>query len=183
MMTTNKTVHPLKSRLLLLAFVMLTVHQMARADGITYTAIREYASTSVVGMEYRKLIDGNKNTQWCCVPWQDPKIEFEASEPIIPLGYVLTTGYDTKTNTGYNPTRWIIYAKVNKNDTEWTTIASEMDNYSLPPLSCVDVSFPIKGVTTAYKYFQFQIKGSIGGSYAQLAEFAFITSADLTDFD
>lgn len=181
-MTTNKTVHSLKSRLLLLAFVMFTVHQTAWADGITYTAIRQYASTTVVGMEYRNLIDGNKNTQWCCVPSQNPIIEFEASEPIIPLGYVLTTGYDTKTKTGYNPTKWIIYAKVNKNDTEWTTIASETNNYSLPPLNKTDVSFHIEDVTTAYKYFQFQIKGSIGGSYAQLAEFAFITSADLTDF-
>ena len=182
-MTTNKTVHSLKSRLLLLAFVMFTVHQTAWADGITYTAIRQYASTTVVGMEYRNLIDGNKNTQWCCVPSQNPIIEFEASEPIIPLGYVLTTGYDTKTKTGYNPTKWIIYAKVNKNDTEWTTIASETNNYSLPPLNKTDVSFHIEDVTTAYKYFQFQIKGSIDGSYAQLAEFAFITSADITDFN
>lgn len=184
-MNTNITIKSLTIRLSILTLLFLAVQQVAWAGKITYQATRLNATSTYEGASFRNLVDGDKNTQWCCNYSQSPSVEFEASEPIIPLGYVMTTGLEIRTHPEYNPTGWIIDAKVNKNDAEWTTLVTVRDDYSLPPLSRIDCPFRIDNVTTAYKYFRLTINGGYSYSWwneAELSEFAFITSQDLTDF-
>lgn len=183
-MNTNITIKSLTIRLSILTLLFLAVQQVAWAGKITYQATCLNATTSYMGGEYRNLVDGDKNTQWCCKVKESPSVEFESSEPIIPLGYVMTTGLELKSHPEYNPTGWIIDAKVNKNDAEWTTLVSVSGYNGLPPLISIDCPFRIDNVTTAYKYFRLTINGGNDTFWgqAELSEFAFITSQDLTDF-
>ena len=147
---------------------------------ITYTATRGTAGT-YDGEDYDKLLDGDKDTKWCVTSLDNPTyIEFETSVPIVPKGYVLTTGNDTGTNPGRNPKGWVIKAKANSGDS-WTTIASVTDDSRMPAANTTDCTYGINN-TQSYQYFRFEISAIQSGGTFQLAEFAFLTDIDSYDF-
>lgn len=128
--------------------------------------------------QFTMLVDGDKTTQWCVAERSLPFfIEFHSTEAFVPTGYVMTTGTDNATNTGRNPLSWIIKAKANLTDTEWTTIASVENDAVLQDENSTDYEFPLTNSTnTAYQYFRLEVSAvhaSGDNPTFQLAELQF----------
>ena len=149
------------------------------ADNITYIYDSGTAGAKTSeGPQY--LIDGTNTTKWCVTSLGAPTyIEFHTSAPIVPKGYVLTTGNDTGTNPGRNPKNWLIKAKANSSDS-WTTIATVTDDTIMPEADITACSFPIIN-TKSYQYFRFEISAIQGGTVFQLSEFEFLTNVNAYD--
>ena len=167
-------------------------------DGITLTPYSFNIPNNELGNYdsegFAKLFDKDKSTKWCVVnssgEWQTIWVDFTSNKPLIPSGYILTTGNDTYRYSGRNPKKWRIYAKVNNNDL-WTPIVEVEDGEAagLGQSNTTDYSFNINGVNTKYQYFRFEvseIRGKDGWNSSnyvfQLAEFQFIekTAATVT---
>ncbi|MCR5587024.1 MAG: hypothetical protein K6F77_05785, partial [Lachnospiraceae bacterium] len=147
-----------------------TIHSGFTADG--GTAGNE-------GESYGELVDNKTDTKWCVTALGSPTyIEFHSDEAITPTGYILTTGGDTADYPGRNPASWTIKAKVKKNDTDWTTLATVKEDTVLGTKSTTDYRFAL-GNTAQYQYFRFEINSIKSGSVFQLAEFQFISGVDL----
>ena len=124
--------------------------------------------------DYPELVDGNKYTKWCVSPLDNPTyIEFLTSAPIIPTGYVLTTGGDNEKFQGRNPKSWTIKAKANFSD-DWTTLATVTNDNTLQDKNTTDYAFTIAN-DQAYQYFRFEVSAVKGNeNVLQLSEFAFV---------
>ena len=144
---------------------------------------------NIDGEGYDKLFDKNKSTKWCVVnpsgAWQTIWVDFKSNLPIIPTGYLLTTGNDTFSYNGRNPKAWTIYGKAKESDA-WTTLTKVTDGSAagLGTSNNTDYSFDIAGNTNAYQYFRFEVsevQGKDGwdrNNYVfQLSEFEFVASA------
>ncbi|MBR6283988.1 MAG: hypothetical protein IKR25_06820 [Muribaculaceae bacterium] len=144
---------------------------------------------NIDGEGYDKLFDKNKSTKWCVVnpsgAWQTIWVDFKSNLPIIPTGYILTTGNDTFYYSGRNPKVWTIYGKAKESDA-WTTLTKVTDGSAagLGTSNNTDYSFAIAGNTNAYQYFRFEVsevQGKDGwdpNNYVfQLSEFEFVASA------
>ena len=133
------------------------------------------------GENYTKFVDGSKDNKWCVVnsysSWSTISIDFHTTTPIIPKGYVLTTGGDTKTYTKRNPKTWKVYAKAEPAD-EWTEIDSRditaVPADALPVDDTTDKTYSMTSNTASYKYFRFEVMNIVGktgsGWTFQLAE-------------
>ena len=150
------------------------------ADNITYIYDSGTAGAKTSeGPQY--LIDGTNTTKWCVTSLGSPTyIEFHTSAPIVPKGYVLTTGNDTGTNPGRNPKNWLIKAKANSSDS-WTTIATVTNDTRMPAADTTACAYPINN-TSSYQYFRFEISAIQNGSVFQLSEFEFLTNVNSYDF-
>ena len=158
---------------------MLTTAVWAQQDPIV-TGL--YAISGTPGHDeseqFTMLVDGDKATQWCIEERDLPfSIEFFSAETFVPTGYVLTTGSDNATYPSRNPMSWVIKAKVNETDTEWTTIATVENDTVLQDENSIDFDFVLSNDNrTAYKYFRFEVTAvKNGGSNTsfQLAELQF----------
>ena len=133
------------------------------------------------GQGYAKLVDNNTSTKWCVVQnnntWSSTAyIEFESADLIIPSQYVMTTGNDNATYSGRNPKSWVIKAKVNSGDS-WSTLASVSNNTTMQDINYKAYTFDFPStITTAYKYFRFEISAIQSGGVMQLSEFHFIAT-------
>lgn len=120
---------------------------------------------------YTKFVDGSKDNKWCVVnsssSWSTISIDFHTTTPIIPKGYVLTTGGDTKTYTKRNPKTWKVYAKAEPAD-EWTEIDSRditaVPADALPVDDTTDKTYSMTSNTASYKYFRFEVMNIVGKS-------------------
>ncbi len=132
---------------------------------------------SIEALNYTKLIDKNKNTQWCVDnrsgAWETIWLDFESDVWFIPDGYILTTGLDIAMNPNRNPKEWVLYGKEFITD-EWTELAHVTDGGGLEAKNTTDYTFDIMGATKGYRYFRFevrQINGDESGFYVfELAE-------------
>ena len=119
--------------------------------------------------KYSKFVDGSKDNKWCVVnsssSWSTISIDFHTTTPIIPKGYVLTTGGDTKTYTKRNPKTWKVYAKAEPAD-EWTEIDSRditaVPADALPVDDTTDKTYSMTSNTASYKYFRFEVMNIVG---------------------
>ena len=150
------------------------------ADNITYIYDSGTAGAKTSeGPQY--LIDGTNTTKWCVTSLGSPTyIEFHTSAPIVPKGYVLTTGNDTGTNPGRNPKNWVIKAKANSSDS-WTTIATVTSDTRMPEADITACAYSINN-TNSYQYFRFEISAIQYGTVFQLSEFEFLTNVNSYDF-
>ena len=129
---------------------------------------------------YPNLFDDDATTKWCVVGEDLIYVEFQTENPIIPIGYTLTTANDTQDNPGRNPTSWTISAKSTE-DSNWTTIATEEDNMTMGAENYKSYNFSINNNTTAYQYFRFEVSSLNDGDVFQLSEFSFIVEKNVKD--
>ena len=168
----------MKVKLLTLLALLLTVAtQGFSADDkhvyTSYTATSGNGSSND-GENYEKLVDNDKSTKWCVLNMQSNTfIEFQSEEPIIPVGYIMTTGNDTESSPERNPKNWKILAKKQQSD-EWTTLADVTNNDEMPSANTTDKEFSITGNIGAYQYFRLEVSAVKSGDTFQLAEFQFV---------
>ena len=143
------------------------------------------------GEIYTKFVDGSKDTKWCVVnnsgSWETINVDFHTTMPIIPKGYVLTTGNDTQTNSVRNPKIWKVYGKVSAGD-DWTVIDSRnietVQADALPAANTTDKTYSMTSNTTSYQYFRFEVSSIVGKSTSnndwtfQLAEMQLFGTVD-----
>lgn len=92
--------------------------------------------------DYPKLLDNDTSTKWCIDPVGGTiYIEFDATCPIAPTGYVLTTGNDTRSHPGRNPKSWIIKGR-NSTSENWTVLATVSDG-NMPTESYASKTFSL----------------------------------------
>ena len=169
--------------LTLLALLLTAATQGFSADDkhvyTSYTATSGNGSSND-GENYDKLVDNDKSTKWCVLDMQgNTFIEFQSEEPIIPVGYIMTTGNDTESSPERNPKNWKILAKKQQSD-EWTTLADVTNNDEMPSANTTDKEFSITGNIGAYKYFRLEVSATKSGNIFQLAEFQFVVkTADI----
>lgn len=161
--------------LLVMLLTMTAQTAWAEDDVVVYTSYTASSGTSGSNSneDYDELVDNNKSTKWCVTSLGSPTyIEFQSAKPIIPVGYVMTTGDDTDSQSGRNPKSWKILAKANTGD-EWTTLVDVTNNDEMPAAKTTDKEFSIEGNTAAYQYFRFEVSAIKSGDIFQLAEFQF----------
>lgn len=159
----------------LTAGAQITYHATDGTKGNSYTQDGVYIIEN-----YKNLVDGDKATKWCVTQLGNPTfIEFYASEPITPKGYVLTTGNDTGKNPGRNPKSWTIKARAKESD-DWTILTTVTDYTKMPAANTTECPFPLTN-TNSYQYFRFEISEIQEGEIFQLAEFRFLPSNDPKD--
>ena len=135
---------------------------------------------NIEAQNYTKLIDKNKNTQWCVDnrsgAWETIWLDFESDVWFIPDGYILTTGIDIAMNPNRNPKEWVLYGKEFITD-EWTELAHVTDGSQagLGTQNTTDYTFDITGATKGYRYFRFEVRqingaDANGNYYFELAE-------------
>lgn len=123
---------------------------------------------------YPKLLDNDTSTKWCIDPVGGTiYIEFDATCPIKPTGYVLTTGNDTQYNPGRNPKSWIIKGRNSTSD-DWTTLTT-VDDGNMPSESYASKTFSLN-TNTMYRYYRFEVTSLVSGTIFQLSEFCFLIS-------
>ena len=93
--------------------------------GASYFTVTGGTGGTKAEEDYDKLMDGTPDTKWCITSFSGCYIEFQADNAFIPTGYILTTGNDTKNNSGRNPKNWVLKAKKNFAD-DWTTLACRL---------------------------------------------------------
>ncbi len=163
--------------LTLLALLLTAATQAFSADDkhvyTSYTATSGNGSSND-GQYYDKLVDNDKSTKWCVLNMQSNTfIEFQSEEPIIPVGYIMTTGEDTESYPERNPKNWKILAKKQQSD-EWTTLADVTNNDEMPAANTTDKEFSITDNIGAYQYFRLEVSAAKSGNVFQLAEFQFV---------
>ena len=176
---TTKTIAKFKSSVLtfVLTIVTLAVGQSAWAQ-VTYNATAGTAGAPNEGSA--ELFDGKTSTKWCVTSLGNPTyVEFNTSEAVTPKGYMLTTGNDTKENPGRNPKTWVLKAKVNSNDNEWTPLHTVENDTRMSTENCTGTAFVFTN-TTAYQYFRLEISAIQSDNIFQLSEFRFLSDDEVT---
>ena len=136
-----------------------------------YTAIDGTAGVKTAE-DYPMLLDNNTGTKWCVTGVSGAiHIDIDATRPIKPSGYVLTTGNDTGDGNGArNPKSWNIYWSDDK--TNWT-LSTSVSNGGMPQGSLTSKTFTFDfGVT--HRYWRFEVTSLVSGTTFQLSEFSFL---------
>ena len=154
-------------------------------DGQTYPRFMAFNATAGTGTEYtyesnhyRYLVDGGWTT-WGVeyANLVEPFIEFDTGKPIIPKGYILSTGANTAAHPNRRPTGWVLKGKRYPGD-EWTII-DEQTNYELPAADHEDVVFKKPDNEIVYQYFRFDISKNFQSedvmAYGHVVGIAYIT--------
>ena len=170
-----------QAKLWIITLLLMVVAPGAWADEVTtqyangvFTGFTATDGSGGTGNEgYAKLVDGNTGTKLCCTHGNPTYVEFHSSFYFVPTGYIMTTVGDASQYSNRNPKSWVIKAKVNENDAEWTTLATETDNTTVGGVDTHPYEFTITGITTAYKYFRLEVTATQGATLLHLAEFQF----------
>ncbi|MBO4801077.1 MAG: hypothetical protein J5545_04345 [Bacteroidaceae bacterium] len=122
--------------------------------------------------EYPRLVDGTTTSQWFAENgmgdyFPTSYVEFTYGSPIVPKGYILTTGSTVSVHSGRNPTKWALKGKINRGD-PWTDLAT-VENGTLPTTDRTDVRFLIDNAK-GYQYFRFEVSAVQGkeGEYHKM---------------
>ena len=154
-------------------------------DGVLSGFTADVGSNGKGQEGYPNAIDNNTGSVWTGNLIDATYfIEFHSSGAFIPTGYIITTGNYDQFVPGGNPKDWTIQAKKEPSH-EWTTLVSVTDQ-SLSDHLWTPTEFTIDGVTTAYKYFRFQVTetcwpgNGYNAHFVQISEFQFkgITTDD-----
>ena len=121
---------------------------------------------------YAQLFDGNTSTKWCVTTLGNPTyVQFDATRPIKPTYYTLTTGGDTNKYTGRNPKSWVI--KASNDASNWTTIVTVTDG-DMPTGNLESKTFSMGNLGTFYRYWRFEVNSVVSGTVFQLSEFSLL---------
>ena len=123
--------------------------------------------------DYPNLFDNDTNTKWCVTDVSNTiYVEFDATQSIKPIGYVLTTAVDTyPACLDRNPKSWVIKGR-NSTNGKWTTIATIADGL-MPTGNSASKTFTLD-TDNAYRYYRFEVTTLVGGDIFQLSEFCFL---------
>ena len=169
-----------KTLLLMLLMALFSSGAWAQTQTV-YTSYTYDNGTSSYASDQSpaKLVDNikNSNSKWCVTSFSSYSpiyVEFHSTDPIIPVGYVMTTGGDCASWTGRNPRSWIIKAKRNSSDS-WAVIADESNNTTLQDVDLQDYTFNLNN-STEYQYFRFEVSAIASGNTFQLTELQFLVN-------
>ena len=142
---------------------------------------------------FPSLVDGNRNTKWCTStsysggdPWF---IIFQASEPIVPTYYLLTTGNDTGPSGDRNWKNYKIYggnfanedAAIAASDDEWVLLDDKQNvgPDQIPAANTTDAYvYMSQPSDTPFEYFKIVVSNAYSGDLIQMAEFSFQNNAN-----
>ncbi len=139
--------------------------------------IKYIVTSGTVGVatheDYPNLFDNDTNTKWCVTDVSGTiYVEFDATQSIKPIGYVLTTAVDTyPACLDRNPKSWMIKGRNSTSD-KWTTLATIADGV-MPTSNCTSKTFTLD-TQSAYRYYRFEVTTLVGGDIFQLSEFCFL---------
>ena len=139
------------------------------------------------GESFDKMLDGRSDTKFGSSAYTTPFI-WQTGQPVTASGYSITTGFDSGTFPGRNPTSWRLYGCNDWDGTggTWIEIAVVDGNYELPDANSVEVRFSISD-PAAYRYYKLELPAQ-GDKWMQITEFALYTNvseagADYTEVD
>jgi hypothetical protein len=121
--------------------------------------------------EFPMLVDGTTTTRWLVEdgmgPFTTVYVEFTYGSPIVPKGYILTTGNSVSGHPNRNPRSWVLKGRINSSD-PWTEIAAVNDG-ALPNTDRTDVRYLVDN-TKGYQYFRFEVSavGEKEGEYYKM---------------
>ena len=102
--------------------------------------------------EGKRLTDNDMNTKWGGGFGGYAYVLIDAGQKVMPKGYRLYTGDDTKTQSGRNPRSWKISAGNLYSDTpeggEWTVMDEHTDDYTMQPVSLTPFDFELNYIYT-----------------------------------
>jgi hypothetical protein len=132
------------------------------------------------------LVDNNTGTKWGADLPGNKYVDFHSAKPITPVGYVLTTGKDSKENPYRNPTSWNVYGKLNASD-QWTLLDTVTNSDTPGAANFASYTFLLANPDTGktWQYFRYEVTAThyVQGkptTHVQLAEFQFLTG-NVTD--
>ena len=148
-----------------------------------FTAAAGSEGTVDTGEVYGCLVDGVPSSTWRTIQsgsFTANYIEFNASFPIVPKGYILYTGNDAESKPNCLPSSWTIKAKLNAGD-EWTILASVSNDTTLMALNTAAFQFALDN-GALYQYFRFEVTAirgqAVNGDYTmELGELQFYGTA------
>ena len=163
----------MKKRFFMMLLLMLGCVQ-TWADNFRWPNYSAIAGTTGVktSEDYPMLLDNSTATKWCVTNFNDSiYIDIDATRPIKPSGYVLTTGNDTQSGSGArNPKSWKIYWSDDK--TNWK-LSTSVSNGGMPTGNLASKTFTYDfGVT--HRYWRFVVTALVSGNIFQLSEFSFL---------
>lgn len=143
-------------------------------DSEIYSSLTATAgSTSHQYENYVNLFDGSNDTKWCS-SWKKDGIwyvEFNGNIALKPVGYKLTTAWDTEKYPGRNPKAWRLLGRNDEED-EWTLITSET-NGALPAINGYTKTYSIAS-PKKYMYYRWEISDTNGDKNTmQISRFSF----------
>lgn len=173
----------MKRKLLSMLFLLVT---SVVAWGQGYNDVRwpNYTATSGTAGHndnegYDKLFDNNTSTKWCVTTLGNPTyVQFDATRPIKPTYYTLTTGGDTNKYQGRNPKSWVI--KASNDASNWTTIVTVTDG-DMPTGNLESKTFSMGNLGTFYRYWRFEVNSVVSGTVFQLSEFSLLVDFTLLE--
>lgn len=121
---------------------------------------------------YKKLVDKDTGTKWCCQYSDSAYVIIDATEQITVTGYIISTGNDTGSNPDRNPKSWNLYASNDYTAGSWTLIDT-VDDGKLPAANIESKKFTLKTTPDNYRYYKLEITSIVGGSTMQISELAF----------
>src|SRR5574344_1190229 len=130
--------------------------------------------------EPKYLFDSDISTKWCTVYGSEfvpTWLIAEASEPISPGSYILTTGNDSGSRWYRNWAKWKIYGSNELSDNAvWTLLDARDGSNLIPSADSTKVSFDfLKHTNDKYKYFKILVENIVGSVLAkaevQMGEF------------
>ncbi|MBQ3329681.1 MAG: discoidin domain-containing protein, partial [Ruminococcus sp.] len=124
------------------------------------------------------FVDGKTDTKWCYSSSSYPlSITFRSNDDVTPFGYILTTANDTAKYPERNPKGWTLEGSADGQN--WTTLSDVSDNTTLQAKNYTSYTFPLNNPDhTAFSYYRFTVKGTVGGGTFQLSEFQLIGNSE-----
>ena len=104
-------------------------------------------------------------------------VNFSIPEPTVITGIVLTTGNDSGSMQGRNPSRWLIAATNTPDDLSSWDIIAYGDASFLENLDQTAYAAPISN-SEAYQYFKFEAEGAEADEWMQLSSVTLCTGSD-----
>ena len=141
------------------------------------------------GYGYDKLFDGNKFVKWCSMtnggyPSGRDWVMWKTSSSVVMMGYILTTGDDTKKYPQRNWKNWTIYGGNFANDAtaqaaadgDWTVIQQIENDNVLKAENAKDYYY-LTNNTTAYQYYKVVVDAikDEGDNIQQMGELTMLT--------
>ena len=128
------------------------------------TPLAQLTPDCPAGQDYTKLFDGDNGSKWCCtIDGGGAVAVWKTDDPIILIGYQLTTGNDNMTYWGRNWKDWTVYGANFASDAEaevnllsatgWTIVHQVTGDTKLQDENYANYSYAFEN-TNAFQYYK-----------------------------